>query len=320
VKAGIVPMLGLLKELRGAGRLKRVMVIISDDEEIGSPYAKSFVKDLAANVGSGQIFEPGLPSGGVVTSHSGLRWMKLSAEGKASHAGMEPQRGINACVELSDKMVRLSKLSDYSRSLPVNLGVIGGGSKANVVCESAEAVIDVRFVEDDDLQRTLGEIQAITDEMSVYNNLLGAAPTAELKTLVATPSMPPSRTRRLYGVLETAGRRINQQVSGSHVGYTSDANFLADTGRDLLVGLGPYGDGMHTDREFLTTSTYREPLDLTKALVEEILKDGEPVAFARLITAVTSTDTSRDNADGNPCLGPGFICSATIAEQFCWPL
>ncbi len=272
MKAGIVLMRDLAEAFKGTDRLGRLMVIIDDDEEIGSPYSTSLVKELVRDVKSGLVFEPGLPGGAVVTSESGIRWLTLSVKGKASHAGLEPEMGINACVELGDKVVRAARLSDYSRKLSVNVGTIKGGTKANVVCESAEAAIDLRFVEDGDLQKTLRALQAITDEMSVYNKVLRAAPTAVLKTTVAIPSLPPSRTERLYGLLEIAAKRTGQQVGGDHVGYVSDANHLAETGMDLLVGLGPYGKGMHTNSEYLTTSTYQERFDLTKALVEEILK------------------------------------------------
>lgn len=271
-KAGIVLMLDLVKAFEGTDQLGKVMVIINDDEEIGSPYSKALVKDLVSGVRSGLIFEPGLPGGDVVTSQSGVRWMRLTVKGKAAHAGLEPELGINACVELSDKVVRISKLSDASRKLTVNVGVIGGGTKPNVVCETAQAEIDIRFVEDVDLEKTLRDLQDIADEMFVYNEVLSAAPTAGLTTFAVMPSMPPSRTARLYSLLKIAGKRVGQEVGGRHVGYASDANLLAQSGMDLLVGLGPYGSGMHTDHEFMTVSTYQERFDLTKALIEEILK------------------------------------------------
>lgn len=272
MKAGIVLMLGLAKAFEGTDRLAKIMVIINDDEEIGFPYSKSLVDQLAKGVKFGLVFEPGLPGGAVVTSEPGIQWLTLSVTGKAAHAGLEPEKGINACVELGDKLVRIARLSDYSRKLSVNVGTIKGGTKPNVVCENAEAGIDLRYVEDADLQKTLKALRAITDEMSVYNKVLGAAPTAELKTDVAIPSLPPARTGRLYGLLEIAAKKTGQQVSGRHVGYVSDANHLAETGMDLLVGLGPYGKGMHSGSEYLTTATYDERLALTKALIEEILK------------------------------------------------
>jgi glutamate carboxypeptidase len=272
MKGGIVLMLSLLAEYKDSDRLDRIMVLINDDEEIGSPYSQALVRELAAGVGSGLVFEPGLPDGAVVTSHSGVHWLTLSVEGKPSHAGLEPELGINACLELSDKVVRISKLSDYGRKLSVNVGTIEGGTKPNVVCESARAGIDIRFVEKDDLDRTLAAIRAIADEMAVYNEILQAAPIAGIEILVDTPSMPPALTERLYGLLRIAARTVNQDVSGRHVGYASDANQLAPTGMDLLVGLGPYGGGMHTGDEHMIVSTYDERLALTRALVEEILK------------------------------------------------
>jgi len=272
MKAGIILMLELLKKFKDTDQLKKIIVIINDDEEIGSPHSHALVKKLVAGVKSGLVFEPGLPGGAVITSHSGVRWLTLSVQGKASHAGLEPEKGINACVELSYKVAELSKLTDFSKKLTVNVGVIDGGSKPNVVCEHAKAAIDIRFVEKDDIEKTVRKIQDITDKHYVYNDQLKAAPTARLETLVAIPSMPGSHTKRLYGLLEVAGESIGQKVNGTHVGYTSDANHLADTGMDLLVGLGPYGGGMHTDSEFLKISTYEERLKLTEALIKEILR------------------------------------------------
>jgi glutamate carboxypeptidase len=272
MKAGIILILELLRKFEGTDQLKKFLVILNDDEEIGSPYSHAVVKELVADAKTGLVFEPGLPGGAVVTSHSGVRWLTLSVQGKASHAGLEPKKGINACVELSHKVVEISKLTEYSKKLTVNVGVIDGGTKPNVVCEHAKAMIDIRFVEREDEKETVRKIQDITDRHYVYNDHLEAAPTAKLETIVAIPSIPGSHTKRLYGLLKIAGENINQMVTGSHVGFTSDANHLADTGMDLLVGLGPYGEGMHTDGEFLTISTFDERLKLTEALIKEILK------------------------------------------------
>ena len=272
MKAGLVLMLELLKKFKDTDQLKKFMVIINDDEEIGSPYSHALVKKLVAGVKSGLVFEPGLPGGAVITSHSGVRWLKLSVRGKASHAGLEPEKGINACVELSYKVTEISKLTDYPKQLTVNVGVIEGGTKPNVVCEHAKATIDIRFVERDDIEKTVRKIQDITEEHYVYNDYLEAAPTAKVETIVDIPSMPSSQTNRLYGLLKVAGESIGQKIKGSHVGYTSDANHLVDTGMDLLVGLGPYGGGMHTESEYLKFSTYEERLKLTEALTRKILK------------------------------------------------
>lgn len=146
------------------------------------------------------------------------------------------------------------------------------GTKPNVVCEHAEAGIDIRFAAKEDLEATLAAIRAITEKSYVYNDLLKAGTTASVKTLVSKSSMPASRTARLFGLLEVAGKKVNQSVSGRHVGYTSDANDLADTGMDLLVGLGPYGTGMHTDGEYLSISTFDQRRELAEALIREVLK------------------------------------------------
>lgn len=271
MKAGVVLMLDVLKALSPAERA-RVLVLLNDDEEVGSPYSRPLVLDVTRDIRAGLVFEPGLPDGAVVTSHSGVVWLTLVVEGRAAHAGLEPEKGINACVELAHKLVRVAALGDKARKLSVNVGTVDGGTKPNVVCERAVSRIDIRYVEPDDRERTLAALRTITNGMTVDNPLLGIGPTADLSVDIVVPSMPPASTDRLFGLLQTAGAAVGQEVRGSHVGYASDANGLTETGMDLLVGVGPYGGGMHTENEFLSVATYGERLALVNALMAEILK------------------------------------------------
>ena len=272
MKAGIVMMLELAKTLGQDGLLSKVLVVISDDEEIGSPFSSSTTKRIAGDIKAGLIFEPGLPDGAVVTSQSGVRWLNLSVKGQAAHAGMEPEKGLNACVELSHKVVEIAKLTDLARKLSVNVGVIEGGIKPNVVCDQAKARIDLRFVGQDDVERTVAAIQRIADRSYVNNDRIQATTTAALEQVVSIPSLPGSATERLFALLQAAGREIGQQVTGQHAGFVSDANQLAGSSMDLLVGLGPYGGGMHTTDEYLEISTFEERLELSQALVQRILQ------------------------------------------------
>jgi len=272
MKSGIVLMLHLLSELKNTPYLHQIRIVLNDDEENGSRFSRSTLQELARGIPYGLVFEPGLPGGEVVIAHSGVQWLNLTVRGKSSHAGLEPELGINACIEASYKAGELAKLSDYSRGLSLNVGTIQGGTHPNVVCEQATLRLDIRYRERADLKQMLLEIMQIKEKMTVYNPILNQYPTATLDTIAELPNMPASATSLLFDRLQTTAKRIGMRVSGRPVGYASDGNHLATTGINLLVGLGPYGGGMHTNDEYLLQSSYLERFALNLNFIKSILK------------------------------------------------
>jgi glutamate carboxypeptidase len=271
MKGGVVVMLETLRTLTDDQRA-HVRVLLNDDEEIGSTSSRDKLKELAAGATAGLVFEPGLPGGSVVTAHSGVRWLELSILGKAAHAGLEPQNGLNACVELSSKIVDIAKISDFTRQLYINPGVIQGGTAPNVICEKASVKIDIRYVRDTDLEESLARIEQIRATSYIHNDTLDLDTTAELKQLAAMPSMPFSATTQLFNKAKEAALALGQApLEGAPVGYASDGNNLATLGIDLLVGVGPYGGKMHTSEEFLTTASISERINLNAELVRRII-------------------------------------------------
>lgn len=271
MKGGIILILQILEDLKGTGLLKKIRILLNDDEEIGSPYSNKKMRELVRGVKYGLVYEPGLPDGSVVTSQSGIQWLELTTTGKAAHAGMEPERGINACVELSHKIIETSKLARPDKKLTINAGVISGGTKANVVCEKASVKLDIRYVDKADLDWTLAAIEAIGEKNYVYNPLLKASPTTETKLTIRVPSMPETATIQIFKQAQEAARSLGKELEGRHVGYGSDANLLYDLGTQFLVGMGPYGGGMHTEEEFMLPESYEDRLELNLALIKRIL-------------------------------------------------
>lgn len=271
MKGGIVLILDVLKSLTPELR-KRVTVILNDDEEIGSPHTKEKYLALLSGIQGALVFEPALPGGVLVTSHSGVHWLKLSVEGKASHAGLEPEKGTSSCVELGFKISKIHNLSDYDKKLSVNPGTIQGGTKPNVVCEKAETKIDIRYVAQSDLDETLKQIDAIAQKnhLTLFNSSF--PPKGQTEFIVNLPSMPPVRTKTLFAIAEKVGQKNGVPVKGKHVGYASDANHLASKNIDLLVGLGPYGGGMHSDEEFLDPISYSKQQKLAVDVIRDYLK------------------------------------------------
>ena len=271
MKGGITLILDILARLDTRIR-RQIRIVLNDDEEIGSPYTLPTLRELAGGMRFGLVFEPGLPDGALVTSQSGVVWLDLEVTGKEAHAGLEPEKGINACVELSHKVVSLAALTDYKRNLTVNTGVLRGGTKPNVVCKKALARLDVRYVDPRDLETLTQRIREIAMRMTVRNPDSSIGLSAKLKEIVMLPSLTSKNTRSIFEVARKAAQTLGQTITGRHVGYASNANQLTDTGVELLVGLGPYGGGMHTDQEFMSIAAYQKRLQLGIELIRSLTR------------------------------------------------
>lgn len=122
MKGGLVLMLNVLSQVKNAGQLGAVRVVLNDDEEIGSPFSKQTLRALGAGLPYGLVFEPGLDDGAVVSSQAGVRWIKLTSLGKAAHAGLEPENGIDACLDVARKVQKLTDLARPEVGLGAPLG------------------------------------------------------------------------------------------------------------------------------------------------------------------------------------------------------
>lgn len=274
MKGGVVLLLNLLSDFHSDLNLKSILrkirIVLNDEEEIGSPHSKELLKKLGKESPYGLVFEPGLPDRSIVTSEAGVFWFELHVKGAAAHAGLEHHKGVNAGLELAHKLTQLSTLTDYSRNLTVNIGTLKGGTRTNVVCDHAVASIEVRYAQEKDLTHVQKELGKIVSTMTVSSAETGEKPRAEIKPLAQAPCFTARSSEKLLPFFHKAEQQTHQSIPCKHVGYSSDANHLAQTGMSLLVGLGPYGGGMHTHHEFMLKSAYLERLELGKALIRAL--------------------------------------------------
>ncbi|AMP02954.1 M20/M25/M40 family metallo-hydrolase [Collimonas pratensis] len=270
MKGGVVLLLNVLAQLKEHGGLDQVRVALNDDEEIGSPNSKATLRDLAQGLPFGLVFEPGLEDGSVVSSQSGVRWIKLTTTGKAAHAGLEPEKGIDACLDLAIKVKKVAGLAQAGKGLTINPGLMDGGSKPNVVCENASVTFDIRFRSLADWQDVSSAIRQIGAVSDVYNASLQQGTHTEVTQLAEMPLLPVADTAELLERIQTSARSLGQTVGARAVGYGSDGNNLAETGMQLLVGVGPYGGGMHSDQEFMLLRSYQERLSLITLLITQL--------------------------------------------------
>ncbi len=243
MKAGIAIAMLAIRALRETSRpVPHVVMLWTTDEEIGSGTSRAIIEAEARASRAVLVIEPSLPGGAVKTSRKGCGTFELIVHGVPAHAGLDPGKGASAIHELAQQIVDIGNLQDLERGTTVNVGIISGGSRANVVAETARAEIDVRvpFMADADrIAAALGRLQP---------HIPGTR--LELRGGVDRP--PLERTAGVVGLYEEAravARELGRDLAEGGAGGGSDGNFTAAIGVPTLDGLGPAGDGAHAAHE-----------------------------------------------------------------------
>ncbi|MDX6553283.1 MAG: glutamate carboxypeptidase [Gaiellales bacterium] len=257
MKGGIVV---LLEGLRKAAPLSRpVNVLITADEEIGSPSGKPVVERLAAHAEAALVLEPPVRDGTITTERSGLARYGLHITGRAAHAGHQGG-GCSAVTELAHQTLALMGLVDKERGVRVNVGQVGGGTGDNVVAAEAWARIDARAWTRDEqieLERAIRGLNPVLDGSRL-----------EVSGGITRPPMVRSReagelAERAIAIAAQLGQSLAENASGGG----SDGNFAAAVGAPVIDGLGPTGAGAHADNEHVSLQSIEERSDLLAALL-----------------------------------------------------
>ena len=221
-----------------------VMLLLTCDEEIGSPTSRPLIEEEAKNAAAALILEPPIAGGVVKTGRKGIGTFTVRALGRAAHAGLDPEKGVNAIVELAHQTLRLAALNDYERGATVSVGLIEGGSALNVVPASASAKVDVRFWTPEDGERLVAAIRGLTPATT------GAR--VEVSGGINRPPMPRSEKNiALYEHARDLAAELGFDLKDGVVGGGSDGNFIAAMGTPVLDGLGVDGDGAHAEHEHI---------------------------------------------------------------------
>jgi glutamate carboxypeptidase len=241
-----------------------VTLLLTCDEESGSANGgRELVEDEARAAECVLVLEPPAPGGRVKTARKGTGYYEVAVEGRAAHAGLEPEKGVSAVLELARQITRLHELNDAARGTTVSVGVISGGTHSNVVPAEARAEVDVRF-------GTLEEARRI-DEL-----IRGAEPfdaRARL-TIEGGINRPPlERTEgvvALYEAAKSCAAVLDFELGEASVGGASDGNFAAAVGAAVLDGLGVEGDGAHAAHEHINADDLPRRGALLTALVASL--------------------------------------------------
>lgn len=255
----IVALLGLEKYFaKNDDKIHSFMFILSPNEEVGSDGYSTKFGELAEDAWMVLSFEGTLEGGAIVDSRKGNRWYHIKVVGREAHAGRDHKIGINACIELSTKLVEIAKLTNYAKEVTTNVGRMEGGKdKFNIVCDKAEAKLDVRFFSLEARDTLHKKIVKILETVYVKAASDKTPAITTFEVVDDSPPFSPSKTSRPYmekyfsAIEKAEGKKPG---SGQSAGV-ADANYFAAKGIIVLDGLGPQGGKMHAEQEFLNVDS-----------------------------------------------------------------
>jgi len=264
MKSGIALMLSSIAALREwHGELPRpVTVLLVSDEEVGSDSSRAITESLARKSSAVLVLEPAAGfEGAVKTARKGVGDYQIKVTGKASHAGLDFEKGVNAIVELARQIEKVTGFTDLKKGLTVNVGIVSGGSRTNVVPADATAQVDVR-------------IARLKDAADIDKKMRGLRPFNRKCRLEITGGInrpPMERTpgvAALYGKAAVIAQGLGWKLGEAAVGGGSDGNFTAGLGIPTLDGLGGVGDGAHASHEYILISELPRRAALIAGLIE----------------------------------------------------
>jgi glutamate carboxypeptidase len=265
MKGGLVIALFAVDALVAAGVMpeKRIVFLWTTDEEIGSGSSQAVIESEARRSDAVLVLEPAQGSDGrVKTGRKGLGEIEIIATGRAAHAGLNPEDGINAIEEIALQIARVSSWNQPRRGITVNAGVVEGGTRTNVIPEHARVVIDVRATRASDMR-------ALERKFHALRPILRGSK-LEIHGGFSRPPMERKIAAALYAKARTLAKGMGIALGEAYVGGGSDGNFTAALGVPTLDGLGAVGEGAHSPNENILIRALPERAALLAGLLTTI--------------------------------------------------
>lgn len=261
MKAGIIQAIHALSAIPDSYHIE---MLITADEEVGSYASRELIEQRAVATGAVLVLEPSVDDGALKIARKGVGTFRVDITGRASHAGLEPEKGINALLELATQVQRIAAIANPKLGTSVTPTVASAGTSENVVPASAQIVVDVRILEPAEKERVEREFAALTPVVA------GAMIT--VSGSINRPPMHESSSAALFEVARTVAAEMNiEGFAGVAVGGGSDGNFTAAIGIPTLDGLGAVGGGAHADSEHVLISRMGERATLLAGVARALV-------------------------------------------------
>ena len=266
MKGGVVLLLHALDALkRATGSIVpagRLVVVLSPDEEIGSPVGSAAIRVEAAAADAALVLEPARPGGELIAARKGMVQARLTATGRAAHAGVDPERGRSAVLALAHATVALHALTNAATGVTCSVGSLHGGSRPNVVPADAALELDLRAPTPAALAQAEAELAAIAAAPAVADVQFQLVTLGRFDPMPATPG-----GAVLLDTASRVGSALGLEIRAIATGGASDANGIAGLGVPVLDGLGPIGGGAHSPDEYLDLASVPDRAALLAGLL-----------------------------------------------------
>lgn len=267
MKGGLLVALYALRLLAEAGEapFAEVTAVFNSDEEIGSPESTPLVTQLAEDIDAALVLEPSAQMERTTVRRKGVGIFRIDVTGVSSHAGADPERGRNAILELAHRIVSLQALNGVIDGVTVNVGVVAGGQRPNVVPDAAHAEIDIRVVD----LAGLHSIERALHEVAAQTTIAGTSTTLSGK-FMHEPFEQSERSVRLFTLAEQEASALGLTLRGEMSGGGSDGNTTARLGVATLDGLGVVGGLAHNPGEYVEVASIAPRIALLAGLLRRI--------------------------------------------------
>jgi glutamate carboxypeptidase len=257
----------------GAASFASITYVCNPDEEIGSPFSTSTIEACSREADVCFVLEGARENGDIVSARKGVADFQITISGRAAHAGVEPERGRSATLQAARTTIALHELNGWSPGVTVNVGVVRGGTRPNVVAEQCVLEVDLRAVEADVFEAAIEEVKRVAIATSVPDT------TAALTMRSGFPPMERTEsTARLVEQARAIAMELGFGLRDAATGGASDANRVAALGVPVLDGLGPVGGADHSPEEWVDLDSVVPRVSLLAAM---IAGDHRPDVHAR---------------------------------------
>ncbi|MCL4393460.1 MAG: M20 family metallopeptidase [Chloroflexi bacterium] len=272
MKAGLLNGLYALHGVVASGfdAFGEIGLFCNSEEEVGSPVSRELHTRFARGADAALILEPARTNGAIVSARKGVGQYMITVHGRAAHAGVEPEKGANAILALAHHTEALAALNGMLPGVTLNVGVVRGGTRPNVIADHAEAEIDVRIPRAADAELVEQAMRAAIGREVVPGT------TAELTGGTANPPMEKTEaSARLVALAKESARELGFEIEDVTTGGGSDGNYTSALGTPTLDGLGPIGGQSHNAaEEWLDEKSILPRMAMVALLVSKIAASG----------------------------------------------
>lgn len=265
MKGGLLMGCVAIEALQAQGRCpaRPVWFLCTSDEEIGSPDSRPYIESLAREAAVALVLEAAGNGGALKTARKGVGLYELRITGRAAHAGVAPEQGRSALLELAHQIIWLHALNDPAQGTTVNVCTARGGTAANVIPAAARAEVNVRV-------RTLAEAERIARELEQRAAVIEDVEIRFIGGLNRPPMERSAAIGRLFAHARGLARELGFELAETETGGGSDGNFTAALGVPTLDGLGPVGGGAHARHEHVNLDSFAPRTALLARLLETL--------------------------------------------------